>query len=80
MLCQVRMNIGPRWELLIPATDYNGLQIIFSETGYDRVNNYIFSLFKQGSNLINYRFNLNNNTVSTITTTNNPSKCWSFYI
>ena len=71
-------NIGPIWELLIPATDYNGLQINLSETGYDRVNNYIFSLFKQGSNLINYRFNLNNNTVSTITTTNNPSNVGPF--
>lgn len=71
-------NIGPRWELLIPATDYNGLQINLSETGYDRVNNYIFSLFKQGNNIINYRFNLNNNTVSTITTTNNPSNIGPF--
>jgi hypothetical protein len=69
---------GPRWELLIPATNYNGNQINLSETGYDRNNNYIFSLFKQGSNLITYRFNLNNNTVSNITTTNVPSNIGPF--
>lgn len=70
--------IDPRWELLIPPSNYNGTQINLSETAYDRINNYVYSLFKQGSNLITYRFNLNNNSVSNIVTTNIPNNVSTF--
>lgn len=64
---------SPMWSLLIPSTAYNGNLLNLSETGYDRVSNTIFSIYKQGSGLTLYKFNLNLNTVSSLNSTVSPS-------
>ena len=72
------VNSNPNWELLIDESEYDSNRINLSETAYDRVNNYIFSIHKTGGNLTLYRFDLNNNSVNNISTSNIPPNVGAF--
>ena len=59
-------NLSPTWELLIPSSQFDGNNLNFSETGYNRNQNLIYSLNGNYSTI----FNLNTNTVNTSTLSN----------
>ena len=71
-------NTAQTWQLIIPSTSYDGSQLNLSASAYDRVGNIIYSLRKDQSVNTLYAFNIQNNNVNQINTTNAPNELYSF--
>ena len=74
----IYQNNAQTWQLLIPSTNYNGSLLNLSTSAYNRVDNKIYSLRKDQAALTLYEFNLQNNTVNQIITSNAPSELYAF--
>jgi hypothetical protein len=71
-------SFSQTWQLLIPASAYDGTKLNLSSTAYDRINNKIYSvLINQNAQMV-YSFDLNNDVVDIIPTTNNPAEIRNF--
>lgn len=66
------------WQLLIPNSNYDGSLLNLSTSAYNRITNKIYSLKKDQVSSTLYEFNLQNNSVSQIITTNDPSELYAF--
>lgn len=67
------ITYGQSWQLLIHPSSYEVNNVSFSSTAYNRNLNIIYSVYKVGSTIKVYGFNLNTNSVSLISTSGQPS-------
>jgi hypothetical protein len=76
--CQGVNNSTFTWQLLIPGSAFDGSKTNFSTTGYDRVNQTLYSVLKNGSTHSVYKFNLSSNQVSLLTSTGGPNELYQY--
>jgi|694.fasta_scaffold117051_2 hypothetical protein len=78
LICGISTGWSQSWNLLIPASNYNGLELNLSGSGYNRTENKIYSVYWNAQNHLIQSFDLNNQTVQTINAANGPSALNSF--
>lgn len=65
-------TMAQTWNLLIPSSEYDILQLSFSKTAFNQNNSFFYSVYKNGSSTKIQLFNLNSNSVSEIITSSHP--------
>ena len=68
----------PQWQLLIPSSAYNGSQINFNTTGFDKQTSKFYSVLKSSSVNQVYCFDLNTNQVSSIPSNGGPGELYTY--
>jgi hypothetical protein len=64
--------LGQTWNLIIPPSAYDTINLNFSNTAFNQNSSIFYSVYKSGSDIKIQSFNLNSNTTSVITTSNLP--------
>jgi hypothetical protein len=68
------ISFSQTWDLIIPSSSYDGNKLNLSGSGYNRIDNKIYSLYWNSSNQVIQSFDLTSQTVQTINATNGPAE------
>ncbi len=72
------LSFAQSWDLLIPPSSFDGNKLNLSGSGYNRIDNKIYSLYWNTSSQLIQSFDLNSQTVQTINASNGPTELNAF--